>query len=223
MDRWYGTSSPVTNLRAGDTLQCFLPNTKPRYARGADGWRRWGGPLRLQHPAMEEHNGSLLAEAAAVKDSINGAKANPQLYGWKSLKLWHVSLLTDIALPPLPPGGAVLCDVVRFGGRGAVLRGNFFHDLGTNGGVRWKSSGSLIVDNTILRAGNASRPPSSRISTGVEVSALQDWMEGPMQIDDVRISGNRWVDCGIKGWSPGHPVTVMPEATNVTQVNNTAS
>ena len=219
VDMWYGTSSPVANLRRGDVLQCHLPNTKPRYARGKDGWRRWGGSLRLDRPATEERNESLLAQAAAVQASINSASANPPLMGWKSLKLWQVSLLTDTALPRLPAGGAVLCDVVRFGGRGAVVRGNFFHDLGTNGGLRWKSSGSQILDNTVLRAGNASRPPTSRISTGVEISALQDWMEGPMQIDGVRVSGNRWVDCGMAAV----PVTVMPEATNVTQTNNTAS
>ena len=97
-------------------------------------------------------------------------------------------------------------------------KGDAFSFLqGTNGGLRWKSSGSTIENNIISRAGNSSSTWKGKASTGVEVSALQDWMEGPMAIDDVRIVGNRWEECGLKN----NPVTVMPEATNVSQINNT--
>ena len=164
---------------------------------------------------------------------------------WKSLKLWRVELapVTGVPQPPIPPTSApaVICDVDRFGGRGAVLRNNFFHDLGTSGGLRWKSSASLIAGNSIVRAGNASSAENGRATTGVEVSALQDWMEvnsaacrhdmslgwvshdgaasqGPAVIEDVVIEGNRWVDCGLTAV----PVTVQ-EHTNVTMRNNTAS
>ena len=219
-DMWYGTSSPMANMRVGDTFSCYYPNTKPRGARGKDGWRRWGtAALRLRELPEEVRDTADLAAAAAVHDSVNRAGgANQQLMGWTSLKLWRVAL--DSAggppLPPLPAGNAVLCGVDRFGGRGAVLRGNYFHDLGTNGGLRWKSSDSTIENNTIRRAGNASSTWVGRATTGVEVSALQDWMEGAMSIDSVRVVGNRWEDCGIRT----NPVTVMPEASNITETNN---
>eukprot|EP01051_Picozoa_sp_SAG22_P014460 SAG22_NODE_1758_length_3640_cov_1.779723_2_plen_220_part_00 len=217
----------MANLKAGDTISCFYPNTKPRYARGKDGWRRWGAPLRLEGWPQEVHDSAALKRAAAVHDAVNAAgSADPKLMGWKSLKLWRIALGSagdraeagaEAPLPSLPAGGAVLCGVDRFGGRGAVLRRNYFHDLGTNGGLRWKSSGSTIENNLISRAGNASSTWTGKASTGVEVSALQDWMEGPMAIDDVRVVGNRWEGCGLKN----NPVTVMPEATNVSETNNT--
>ena len=211
----------MANLRAGDTISCFYPNTKPQYARGKAGWRRWGASLRLKGKPEEVHDSAALKRAVAVHDALNAAgSANPKLYGWKSLKLWRVALDRAVAgapLPALPAGGAVLCGVDRFGGRGAVLRRNYFHDLGTNGGLRWKSSGSTIENNLISRAGNASSTWKGRASTGVEVSALQDWMEGPMEIDSVRVVGNSWDECGLTG----NPVTVMPEATNISETNNT--
>jgi len=214
----------MANLRAGDTISCFYPNTKPRYARGKAGWRRWGASLRLKEKPEEVHDSAALKRAVAVHDALNAAgSANPKLYGWKSLKLWRVALDRAVAgapplpEPALPAGGAVLCGVDRFGGRGAVLRRNYFHDLGTNGGLRWKSSGSTIENNLISRAGNMSSTWKGKASTGVEVSALQDWMEGPMEIDGVRVVGNRWEECGLTG----NPVTVMPEATNVSETNNT--
>ena len=218
---------PMANLKAGDTISCFYPNTKPRYARGKDGWRRWGAPLRLEGVPQEVHDSAALKRAAAVHDAVNAAgSADPKLYGWKSLKLWRIALGSagdraeagaGAPLPSLPAGGAVLCGVDRFGGRGAVLRRNYFHDLGTNGGLRWKSSGSAIENNLISRAGNMSSTWKGKASTGVEVSALQDWMGGPMAIDDVQIVGNRWEQCGLKA----NPVTVMLEATNVSEINNT--
>ena len=242
VDSWYGTSSPLANSVAGDTISCFLVNEKPRYKRGADSWRLWGAKLRLLAAPVEVRNESLLASAAAVRLAVNKAGANPPLMAWKSLKLWRVELapVPGVAQPPIPQTAtpAVICDIDRFGGRGAVLRNNFFHDLGTSGGLRWKSSASLIAGNSIVRAGNASSAENGRATTGVEVSALQDWMEvnsaacrhdmslgwvshdgaasqGPAVIEDVVIEGNRWVDCGLTAV----PVTVQ-EHTQVTLRNN---
>ena len=126
---------PMANLKAGDTISCFYPNTKPRYARGKDGWRRWGAPLRLEGVPQEVHDSAALKRAAAVHDAVNAAgSADPKLYGWKSLKLWQIAVgsagdRAGAPLPSLPAGGAVLCGVDRFGGRGAVLHRNYFHDL----------------------------------------------------------------------------------------------
>ena len=58
-----------------------------------------------------------------------------------------------------------------------------------------------------------------RVSTGVEISALQDWMEGPALINNVTVENNRWVQCGLMG---GAPVSVQ-ENTSVVLRNNTAS
>ena len=131
--------------------------------------------------------------------------------------------VTGSAQPAIPTCSgcepAVICDIDKFGVRGAVLRGNYFHDLGTNGGLRWKSSSSTIEGNSIVRAGNGSSTVHGKVSTGVEVSALQDWMEGPAVIADVMIEGNHWVDCGLTS----APVTTCPRDSNVTVRNNTAS
>ena len=225
VDEWYGTSSPLANSEVGDTLSCYQVNKKPRYARGNDSWAPWGAKLRLLSVPVEVRNETMLAEAAAVRSAINAAGANPALYGWKSLKLWSIAVapVTGTAQPPIPIchgcEPAVICDVDRYGGRGAVLRNNYFHDLGTNGGIRWKSSGSTIERNMIVRAGNASSTVLNHPNSGVEVSALQDWMEGPAVIANVLIEGNHWIDCGVSR----PPVTVCPRDSNVTIRNNTAS
>ena len=114
VDSWYGTSSPLANSVAGDTISCYLVNDKPRYKRGADSWRLWGAKLRLLAAPVEVHNESLLASAAAVRLAVNKAGANPPLMAWKSLKLWRVELapVTGAAQPPIPPTSApaVICD-----------------------------------------------------------------------------------------------------------------
>jgi hypothetical protein len=92
VDEWYGTSSPLANSEPGDTLSCFEINKKPRYARGNDSWAPWGGKLRLLSAPVEIRNETMLAEAAAVRLSVNKAGANPALYAWKSIKLWSIAL-----------------------------------------------------------------------------------------------------------------------------------
>jgi len=53
----------------------------------------------------------------------------------------------------------------------------------------------------------------------VEVSALQDWMEGPARIQDVNIANNRWVSCGLTHL----PVQAQEGSGVVTLRNNTWS
>lgn len=52
---------------------------------------------------------------------------------------------------------------------GGLLRA--VHDLGTCGGVRWKSSNSLIFANIVYHAGNASAAVSGRCATGTKLPA----------------------------------------------------
>ena len=217
-DLWYGTSSPLANSRAGDTLSCFVVNTLPRYP-GAGRWKSFARFVLRSAPEAVRDAASL-AEAALVRQRTNNASANPPLMAWKTLRLWSVDLRTASGAPPppLPASGSVICDVDRFGGRGATLTNNSFHDLGTNGGIRWKSSNSAIIGNRITHAGNGSHAVGTA-HTGVEVSALQDWMEGPATIENVLIAHNEWIDCGLTA----SPVTVMKQAENVSMHDNTWS
>ena len=61
----------------------------------------------------------------------------------------------------------VVTHVDSFVADGAVWCGlsRAVHDLGTCGGVRWKSSNSLISANIIYHAGNASAAVSGRCAT----------------------------------------------------------
>lgn len=219
-DLWYGTSSPLFNSLAGDTMSCFVVNTLPRYP-GAGRWEIFARFVLRSAPEAVRDAASL-AEAALVRQRTNNASANPKIYPWKTLRLWSVDLRTvsGVPPPPLPASGSVICDVDRFGGRGATLTNNSFHDLGTNGGIRWKSSNSAMIGNLFTHVGNGSHAaPVGAAHTGIEVSALQDWMEGPATIEDVLIAHNEWSGCGLTA----SPVTVMKQAVNVSIHDNSWS
>ena len=81
----------------------------------------------------------------------------------------------------------LLVDVVEWNNSGAVFARNWLHD--SIDGLRWKSSGGKVVNNTWENA-------LANSATGLEVTPLRSFLEGPLLIEDVRITGNRFA--GVK-------------------------
>merc|ERR1712060_614726 len=103
---------------------------------------------------------------------------------------------------PAPPGGAgALCSIDRFSVIGTTIKGNVFGEHLTGCGIRFKSSNSVIVNNTWKH---------SRL-TYVEVAALpNDGAEGPLLINNVTVAYNNFGDATFRqnrdpevtGWRP---------------------
>ena len=109
---------------------------------------------------------------------------------------------TVTAAATVPEGAAgVLCSIDRLSAVGASLKHNIFHESLPGCGIRWKSSHSMISNNTWNRS----------LLTRVEVAALpNDGGEGPLLITNVTLEDNVFVDttfrrCGdpeVPGWDP---------------------
>ena len=81
----------------------------------------------------------------------------------------------------------LLVDVVEWNNSGAVFARNWLHD--SIDGLRWKSSGGKVVNNTWENA-------LANSATGLEVTPLRSFLEGPLLIEGVRVTGNRFA--GVK-------------------------
>ena len=98
-----------------------------------------------------------------------------------------------------------MCDIERFLAKGSVIRNNSFHHMTCNLG-RTKSSNSIIENNTW---GTATH---SETSSNLEITGLEQWMEGPMLIDNVIVINNAMI-----GAADGdHDVHPSSQTTNVT-------
>jgi hypothetical protein len=102
-----------------------------------------------------------------------------------------------------------ICTIDRFGGKGAQILDNNF----TNGAAllgRTKSSGAVIRGNTW----------TDTATHTLEVQALQNFMEGPVEIAGVTIDGNSFIRSTDNTTSP---VSAGPNATGVSFTNNKIS
>eukprot|EP00041_Stephanoeca_diplocostata_P034459 m.1178327 g.1178327 ORF g.1178327 m.1178327 type:complete len:945 (+) comp24526_c0_seq3:702-3536(+) len=81
-----------------------------------------------------------------------------------------------------------LIDVVEWSNNGSQFINNYLHD-GVDG-FRWKSSGALIANNLWRNAG-------SNLRTGLEITPLRGFLEGPFSISDVSIENNTFT--GLTG------------------------
>ena len=168
----------MTNAAVGAELTFFSPD---------------GGTLELKGRASitaierTAELGHLTAAGQAV------AKANkvaqPQLYpvdtnyttadGKMHSRVWLVTV--DRSPPRGVTYGGMLLNLVDWDGSGARLINNYFH--GGVDGVRWKSSNGVI-------SGNRWEKVLANSQTGLEVTPLQAFYEGPFTITNVSITGN---------------------------------
>ena len=201
VDEYYGTASPLNHVRNGtDTVSCFHFNSLAPIGRSVVS-------------ALKEITDATFVKnffAKANPDApggINGiaAQLNPKMQSWTSAKLWNVTLpILESKLASFSNGA--ICTVDRFGGPGAQVVGNHF----TNGAAllgRTKSSGAVIRGNTW----------TDTATHTLEITALQNFMEGPVEIKGVTIDGNTLIRSTDNTTSP---VAAGPNATGVTFTNN---
>ena len=204
---WYGTASPMSSMRPGDSLSCFTFNTNS--ARSVP-----VANLTLSAFPQPVTNAAELASAAALGLEL---QANAGSNRWVSLRLWK-ALVRSSSAGALPL--AVMCDLDRYPNRGFVARRNLFRDGGhPQIGGRVKSSGALIEGNTFRHNAVLNQ----------EVQYLQSWLEGPTHIRDVLIRNNTYENCtAVKGGPPSaQPASFFslcgpPYCHNNTQVGNIA-
>ena len=204
---WYGTASPMSSMRPGDSLSCYTFATKSKHSVPVANLTLSAFP----HPVTDEE---ALAKATALGLEL---QANAGSNRWVSLRLWKAPVRSSAA-GALPL--AVMCDLDRFSNRGFVARRNVFRDGGhPQIGGRVKSSGALIEDNTFRH----------NFVLNQEVQYLQSWLEGPTHIRDVLIRNNTYDSCtAVHGGPPSaQPASFFtlcgpPYCHNNTQTGNIA-
>ena len=80
----------------------------------------------------------------------------------------------------------LIVNLLEWNNSNAVVRNNSFHS--SIDGVRWKSSNGVFAENTWTN-------PLSNAATGLEVTPLRGYLEGPMEISNVTIVANHFVNC----------------------------
>eukprot|EP01043_Picozoa_sp_COSAG02_P037273 COSAG02_NODE_2784_length_8036_cov_15.324808_1_plen_538_part_10 len=187
VDEFYGTASPMSNVIPGkDSLTCYALNT----------FARLGTATITEVTAI--HDEKMNAGALAAVARLDSTKsATPAIQTWDAVALWSVKLSTEI---PTSGGCCQLCTLDRFGGRGASITNNHF----VNGAAllgRTKSSDAMISGNTW----------DNTATHTLEITALQPFMEGPVDINNVSIVDNTFIDSTTNGTSP---VSAGPNATH---------
>ena len=199
-DVWYGSTSPMSNTIAGrDTVTCFDFN---RSSSKAVGWAKSASYVVASKE--EVRDAAAIAKAKGVFTALNAGDLTPSLQTWDAFKVWKVALTEA---PPAAEGAYSLCTLDRFGNAGFTARRNHFsHGTALLGRV--KSSGSKLTQNVWTSIG----------AHVLEVSPLQNFLEGPLIIDGVTIEGNALYGCGSAS-----PVAPGPSQNvkNIVWRNNT--
>lgn len=176
----YGTVETLTNVRPGMTLSFRDPATLELLHRGTVAALRRvspGDPLATHAQAvLDALPGTAGVVPAFHATSVTGA-------GVSEPRVWRLQLRQSFS-----PRGPVLLEADQWANNGAVFRDNHLHHA--IDGVRWKSSGGSIVNNTWQMA-----PPVAL--TGLEVTPLRSFFEGPLTIADVVVAGNDFA--GVPG------------------------
>ena len=202
LDEWYGDTSPMTNVRAGeDTILCRTFNTFIE--------RLGGSVVVLKKTLVTDPARTSVAAKTALISKLS-AQTHVRFMAVDKIEVW------DIELPAGSLSGwnvsaeaGLMCDIERFLARGSIIRNNTFHHTTCNLG-RTKSSDSMIENNTW------GTPTHSESSSNLEVTGLENWMEGPMLIDNVSVVNNVFLGAA-DGNRNVHP---SPQATNVSVHGN---
>lgn len=95
-------------------------------------------------------------------------------------RVWVVTVVQSLQAS-ITPGSMINLD--GWDARGAILRDSWFH--GVEDGIRWKSSNSIIEN---LRWDNPLTALSGK--TGLEITPISSFYEGPFEIKNVTIREN---------------------------------
>ena len=198
----YGVVETLTNLRPGMHLLLSNPRTlhlemPPLRVVGAE-------RVVIGHDGHDGHDGRvLMANAIArAQSALNDLSANVTYAPRYNLmdatynetngnnpsilrsRVWRVR----VVLPSSSTNNkrnqlnaTYLCEIQEWNNSNAVVTSNIFHS--SIDGVRWKSSNGRFVNNTWWN-------PLSNSKTGLEITPLRSYMEGPYRIANVSVTSN---------------------------------
>jgi hypothetical protein len=139
--------------------------------------------IRVADPA-------IIAEVHALSASLLAQfGGHPLVIPSYDPDVWNVSLASIVPAADIPPGTLVNADSLS--SAGAVIRDSFFNF--TTGAMRFKSSNSVIANNSVHSEGCRVQSGTTKCKTAsLEISYLQSWFEGPTFIQNVTIKENFW-------------------------------
>lgn len=212
-DSPYGTAETLPHVRGGDVFTFHVVSTLAQVARATVASTR------------STTDASHVAIAKGARAVINGPHcgAKPPLNPISFLpsatspnRLWVVEFTAPLADAISP---CTLANLESWPNAGAVVEDSHF--FGGIDGLRWKSSNGRISNNLWENA-------LSNSATGLEVTPLQSYLEGPLAIANVSISGNTFTR--VKPADAGRLISNctgmahrgrFTACTNVTATNNT--
>ena len=204
----YGTVETLTNARPGGALDFYAVSTLVPLGRIPI-----AALTRITDP---QH-------LAAINTSINahGANATPPIRALdvQGGRAWQIDFAADL---PAAVRAGTLAGLADWDASDAVVSGNYLHD--NPDGFRWKSSRSSIANN---------RWTGAQGVTALEVSMLQEYMEGPLLISNVVIANNTLLGPRVRAEGEGffrictgmsgstHPKAFADACVNIMRKNNT--
>jgi hypothetical protein len=218
VDRWYGTTEPLSRLQPGQRLIFYDPVDFTEMGRGtARSTTTLLAAANEQDLAVAERANALYAAVAGPRHPggngmghCNSKSPTPCVnYDWSSLSgdgltklpigVWNSSVYAvELEQPPPPQGrpGALkaipyLVVLESTQATGAVVSDSLFEDsLGFYG--RWKSSHSRLENNTFRGVGDAK----------LQMQMLPSYYEGPIAVSNVTVLNNSF------GVNPGSNATI---------------
>lgn len=191
-DAPYGTAESMQYLQPGDNITFYeLSSLRPLATRTVNSVKRFidvaAGAAFAAAFTAEVNAPPYSANPTVLPVDVCGLDSEDCLPGYS--RAWRVML--DASQPALPSAVQNFTLVAHDGwdSSGAVVDRCSFHDA--RYGFRWKSSGSIITNSVI--GGNR-----------IEISPLQHYLEGPLQIREVLVENNTFTGMG-PAFSPAGP------------------
>ena len=197
-DQWYGTTEPLSNVRAGDELILYDPASFKEMGRvTAKSCSKLLSPATDQTSALATRADDLFT-TLQIGEKCKGfscecepgvgmcwSGVTAQHYPVQRLRASVYSVELTKALPPnRNQTGAIaaipfVVQIAKTQGKGAVVRDSLFEDSRGFFG-RWKASDSVLRNSTFR--GN--------VQPELEISLLPQFYEGPITIANVSIVSN---------------------------------
>jgi hypothetical protein len=197
----YGTAETMTNAKVGDQVNFRDMNTLKLISTGTI----CSKPIQFQNGTDD-----TVQKVEALLKNINRNNNylhppfNPlEIIGKNVInpRLWEVEVVISSSTPDegnnkygphnnastldLLSTKTVLFELSEWNNSGSIFENNFLHN--SIDGLRFKSS-SGIIRNNVWKDGN-------RSLTGLEITPLRSYLEGPLGIENVTITNNSFINC----------------------------
>jgi hypothetical protein len=117
-----------------------------------------------------------------TEDSVGNAKKRTTTT--LRSRVWRVQVLLPSSHKKEELNVMHLSEIQEWNNSNAIVASNLFHS--SIDGVRWKSSNGIFKNNTWFH-------PLSNSATGLEITPLRSYMEGPYRVDNVSIVDNIFI------------------------------